>query len=270
LAVGVWPVRLDRGRLWRRNDEGGGGFGRRTDDAAAHSAPARAHSYLTPTSEAFQNKVTKVAPLVFEKNSSKPSRETVFNRPSLESRADVERALEACRSRTPRLPLVDEATARAIMPDGWEGLVPQWARLMANFPNAAKGRIASTISGDTRGDLSPLMKAQVSWIIARQDRAWYAVGLAKERLLKLGQSEDQIYSLDGDWSKFTATERAMFTVARQLAASPIVLTDDEVDEAVKLAGPRDVVQLISYTTARASFDRITESAGLQLEKSAND
>jgi hypothetical protein len=33
-----------------------------------------------------------------------------------------------------------------------------------------------------------------------------------------------------------------------------------------LAGPRDVVQLISYTTGRASFDRITEAAGLQLEE----
>ena len=34
---------------------------------------------------------------------------------------------------------------------------------------------------------------------------------------------------------------------------------------MKLAGPRDVVQLVSYTTNRASFDRITEAAGLQIE-----
>ena len=54
-------------------------------------------------------------------------------------------------------------------------------------------------------------------------------------------------------------------MARKLAASPVVLTDDDVAQAVKLAGPRDVVQLISYTTTRASFDRITEAAGLQLE-----
>ena len=31
------------------------------------------------------------------------------------------------------------------------------------------------------------------------------------------------------------------------------------------AGPREVVQLISYVTGRASFDRVTEAAGLQLE-----
>ena len=57
----------------------------------------------------------------------------------------------------------------------------------------------------------------------------------------------------------------MFTLARKLAASPVVLTDEDVENAVKLAGPRDVVQLISYTTNQASFDRITEAAGLQLE-----
>ena len=117
---------------------------------------------------------------------------------------------------------------------------------------------------EEKGDLSPLLKAQVSWIIARQDRAWYATGLAKKRLRELGQSEDQIYQLDGDWNELTPTERSLFRVARQLAATPVVLTDEEVDAAVTLAGPRDVVQLINYVTNRASFDRITEAAGLTL------
>jgi hypothetical protein len=121
-------------------------------------------------------------------------------------------------------------------------------------------------SAEEKGDLKPLLKAQVSWIIARQDRAWYAAGLAKSRLKELGQSDDQIYQLDGDWSGFAPADRAMFTLARKLASSPVVLTDADVDNAVKLAGPRDVTQLISYTTTRASFDRITEAAGLPLEE----
>jgi len=58
----------------------------------------------------------------------------------------------------------------------------------------------------------------------------------------------------------------MFTVARKLAATPVVLTDADVEKAVKLAGPRDVVQLISYVTGRASFERITEAAALRLEE----
>ena len=43
--------------------------------------------------------------------------------------------LEAARKRTPRLPLVDEAKARALLPEDWpKGTLPQWVRLLANFP----------------------------------------------------------------------------------------------------------------------------------------
>ncbi len=147
-----------------------------------------------------------------------------------------------------------------------EGPLPQWARLLANFPRDGARSITGIRSADEKGDLKPLLKAQVSWIIARQDRAWYATGQARRRLRDLGQTDDQIFSLDGDWSSFTPADRALFTVARKLSCSPVVLTDEDVANAVKLAGPRDVVQLISYTTSRASFDRITEAAGLQIEK----
>ena len=83
--------------------------------------------------------------------------------------------------------------------------------------------------------------------------------------MSLGVSEDDVYKLDGSWDSYSPADRAMFTVARKLAASPVILTDADVDEAVKQAGPRDVVQLINFITTRAAFDRITESAGLQID-----
>jgi AhpD family alkylhydroperoxidase len=242
--------------------ESGGGFGsRRGDNSSTPETTSRRHSYLTPTSSGFQNMVTKVAPLVLD-TSSHAARQTVCSR-EIPSRAQAEELLAAARKRTPRLPLVDENAARSLLPETWTGPVPQWVRLLANF--SSKSRISNILSADERGDLSPLLKAQVSWIIARQDSAWYALGLAKKRLEEFGYSDDQIYELDGNWESFRRNERAMFTVVRNLAASPVVLTDEQVDEAVRLAGPRDVVQLISYTTGRASFNRITEAAGLQLE-----
>jgi len=252
--------------------QNGGGFGRRSESGQAtatqsSSRSERSETYLTPTAERFQNKVTSVAPLLVDDKTGEPTRRTICKRPALETRAEVEQALATARLRTPRLPLVDESKAREVLPEDWsQGSIPQWVRLLANFPTSAKGRISGIRSADERGDLSPLLKAQTSWIVARQDRAWYATGLAKARLLELGQSEDQIYQLDGDWKEFSPTARSLFTVARQLAATPVVLTDNDVDAAVRLAGPRDVVQLISYTTNRASFDRITEAAGLTLEK----
>jgi hypothetical protein len=162
---------------------------------------------------------------------------------------------------------VDEDKARALLPDdGPKGPLPQWVRLLANFPRDGKGRIVELRAADEKGDLKPLLKAQVSWIVARQDRAWYALGQAGRRLRELGWPDEQTYRLDGPWKDFTPAERALFTVARKLAASPIVLTDEDVAEAVKLTSPGEVVQLISYTTGRALFDRVTEAAGLQLEQ----
>jgi hypothetical protein len=242
-------------------------FARKAERPLPTDRPLPIKTYLTPTSEKYRAAVTQVAPVRIDERTGEPTGQTVSVRPELEPRAEVEKALAAARARTPRLPLVDDARARELVAADWpDGPLPQWVRLLANFPVHGKGRVASHRSAEERGDLSPLLKAQVSWIVARQDRAWYAAGEARRRLNELGWSDDQVYTLDGDWAAFTPEERAMFTVARQLAASPIVLTDAEVAAAVELAGPRKIVQLISYTTNRAAFNRITEAAGLRLEK----
>ena len=249
--------------------ENGGGF--RSKDGTPPKDPAPANppkqTYLTPTSEPFKTKVSKVAPIIVDEKSKEPLKKTVDVRPALESRAVAEKMLAAAATRTPRLPLVDEAQAREVLGDAWESKdpVPQWVRLLANFKNQGKARILSEKSAAEKGDLTPLLKARVSWIIARQDRAWYAAGEARRRLKALGQTDDQIFALDGDWSSHTPADQALFTLARKLASSPVVLTDADVEKALKLTGPKEVVQLISYTTNRASFDRITEAAGLAIE-----
>jgi len=239
-------------------------FGRGSEKPADPERVLPTKTFLTPTPDRYKDKVTRVAPLQIDEKTGKPTRLTVCKRAALESREEVEKALEACRKRTARLPLVEEAKARELLPEDWpKSPLPQWVRLLANFPRDGKSRIVSQRAAEDRGDLKPLLKAQVSWIVARQDRAWYAVGEARARLKNLGLSDGDIYKLDGEWAGYSELDRAMFTVARKLAASPIVLTDDDVARAVKLAGPRDVVQLISFTTNRASFDRITEAAGLR-------
>lgn len=244
---------------------GGSNIGRPTEPGAAPQ-PEAAHTYLTATSDAYLDRITRVAAVTFDE-SGQPTTQTISLRPPLESRDEVERALSACAAREPRLPVLNDAEARAVVSQSWpEGPLPPWVRLLANFPRDGVSRINSIRSAEEGGDLDPLLKAQVAWIIARQDRAWYATGQAKQRLQELGQSEDEIYQLDGDWSEYPPAVQALFTVARKLAASPVVLTDDDVARAVELAGPRVVVQLISYTTNRAAFDRITEAAGLRLEE----
>ena len=128
--------------------------------------------------------------------------------------------------------------------------------------------VSRQISGfvaDNKREFKPALdalNAVLDNLLARKEH----IGEALRRLRALGQTDDQVFRLDGDWSEFTPAERAQFTVARQLAASPIVLTDAEFAAALKLTGPREMVQLVSYVTTRASFNRITEAAGLQIEK----
>lgn len=222
-------------------------------------------TYLTPTSKQYREVVTQVAPLVFD-DQNQPTRHTLCRRPPLESRQEVDARLDEARRRTVRLPLTDEAKVRSVLSEqAPDGPVPQWMRLLAHFPEEGVRYASTIVSSREQGELSSLLKAQLSWIVARQDRAWYAVDDAHRRLLAAGHSDDQIAQLDGDWKQFTPRERALFTVARNLAASPVVLTDAEVAEAVEAAGARDVVQAISYTCAQGFFNRMTEAAGLPLE-----
>lgn len=260
-------------------------FVARQTEPVPQDRPLPIESFLTPTADRFQQRPTQVASheaaAGAEAAKTKTGAATTaaienaqLARPKLgdwkrqlEGRDEAERQLELCRHRTPRLPLVDDADARQLLGDHWTSAepVPQWMRLLANFPVHGVARVVSGLEADESGDLSPLVKAQVSWIVARQDRAWYATGEAMRRLKALGQTDEQIWALDGDWSGIPESSRAMFRVARNLAASPIVLTDADIQHALAAVGPRDVVQLIYYTTNRASFDRLTEAAGLQLE-----
>lgn len=243
----------------QRADEGG--YSRSDDEALPRG------TYLTPTAPDFQQAITRVAPVVLDARTGKATRATVSRRTELESRAEIERSLEAARTRTPRLPLADEATARTVLSEhAPQGPLPKWMLLLANFPQEGPGYATTLLTAEEQGDLSPLLKAQLSWIIARHNRALYSLGDARQRLRQEGQSDDQIDALDGDWAQFSSRDQSLFTLAKKLAASPVILTDRDVARAVELAGPRDVVQTINYTTSRVFFDRFTEAAGLPLEE----
>jgi len=243
-------------------------FFRRGGEAPPSDRPLPIETFLTPTPEEFANVVSTVAVLKRDPVTGAPGRYAIGERPPLESREETLRILEACRTRAPRLPVLSDEAAREVVGTAWPaGPLPQWVRLVANFPAEARSRVQSLRTAEDRYDLSSLLKAQVNWILARQDRAWYAAGMARQRLLALGQTDDQIFALDGDWSEFSPAERSMFTLARKLGASPVVLTDDDRLRAVHFYGPRLVVQMIQYVANRASFHRFTEPAALPLDAS---
>ncbi|AMV38594.1 carboxymuconolactone decarboxylase family protein [Planctomyces sp. SH-PL62] len=225
--------------------------------------------YLTPTAAAYRELPSLVAPLDPGRAAAqavcKPS---AANRPALESRSDVEARLAAARDRKPRLPLVEEEKARKILPDDWSAApLPNWVRLLANFPEAGKARIVSLAAGASadKGVLDPTLRAQIAWIAARQDRAWYALGHAKKRLQELGQSDDAIFALDAPDDRFTPGQKAAFHLARKLTVDPAMVTDADVEAVRKHYNDRETAEVVYFVTVASFFGRVTEAAGLPLE-----
>lgn len=240
--------------------------GTRFFENAATSAPKETlpiDSFLTPTTGKFQKKRSVVAALPPDVKETS-TRAIVGVPPINESRAEVEAKLAEMAKRHCRLPLVSSEATRAAFSKSVDAkMTPAWMRLLANFPNESLRRIDSLVDRPVgEEDLSALDRARVSWVVARQDRAWYAVAHAMKRLQELGQTTEQIYALDGDLKSLSDAERAILVMAKKLATSPITLADEDVAAVVKLSGPRRATQLINYVTSRAYFDRVTEAAGL--------
>lgn len=221
--------------------------------------------YLTPTPEKYRDVRSRVAPLAPSAGSAACARPA--DRGPLEGRRAVEAALEACRQRAPRLPLVDESKARALLPGDWPSEpLAEWVRLLVNFPKAGPARAASHRATEQKGRLSPRLRAEIAWVAARHDRAWYALGHARRRLRDLGLSDDAAFALDSPDGGASAAERQALALARKLTVDPALISDDDIATLRKSFSDHEVAEIIFQTTEAAYFDRVTEAAGLRLER----
>lgn len=211
----------------------------------------------TPASPKYADFVSRVAALP-EKcvQASAPAWPT---RPKLEDRAAVEAAWAA--ARTPRLPVAADAKAF-----GYDGAAPNWARLLAVFPGSMKGRAAGLKPATDAGKLSPRLKAAVAWVAAREDRAWYALAVARDRLKATGLTNDQVIGLDADAAALPEKERRALAFPRKLTAAPATVTDADVEALRKEFTDFEVAELVHHVCNTAFFDRATEAAQLPLER----
>jgi alkylhydroperoxidase family enzyme len=229
--------------------------------------PQEAHrDFKTPTSAKYLRLVTSVAPVDPAKPKGTSAPAMMAERPSLESRGEVEAALARCQKRTPRLPLPEETTARASLTNGApDGDLPQWVRLMLSNSRSGPGSVASYRTLEEKGRLSPKMRSQIAWIAARHDRAWYALGQARQRLRALGLNDTEIFALDNPNEGFSPAEQQVFKFARKLTAAPQLIVDSDISRLREHFTDSEVAEIVHRVTTAAYFDRLTESAGLKLE-----
>lgn len=221
--------------------------------------------FLTATPEKYRALRSRVAPL--DPSATAMACARPAERGPLESRAEVEKALDAARKRSPRLPLAGEAQARAVLPEDWSGSepLPQWIRLLGNFPKGGKSLAGSIYRAQTKGKLTPLLKAKIAWVGARNDRAWYALGHAKRRLNELGLTDDQIFTGDPTELASTPAEQAALALVRKITVDPALVSDTDVAAVRKHFSDSETAEVVYLATQAAAFDRVTEAAGLRLE-----
>jgi alkylhydroperoxidase family enzyme len=206
-------------------------------------------TFKTPTSDTFAKQTTAVAPV------------KLVARPPLEARDKVEAIWKE--KRTPTLPLAD---AKAVAEVWTDGPAPNWAALLATFPKSMKGRVAGLKAGTEKGDLAPKLKAQIAWVAARNDRAWYALAVARDRLTKAGVSDDDIWKLDGDRKHLSEAEQSALALAETLTVAPWKVTDEMVERCRKSFKDGEVAEVFYHACNAAFFDRVTETARLPFDK----
>jgi alkylhydroperoxidase family enzyme len=245
------------------------GFNAMNRWTGALAIPQEGHRvFLTPTPEKYKALRSRVAPLDPDASASSTSAcAKPADRGPLEGRAQVEAALAACRERSPRLPTASEAQARGVLPDDWSGTgpLPAWVRLLADFPRGSKAWVAQTYYTQTKGRLSPKLRAEIAWVCAREDRAWYALADARRRLKDLGLTDDAVFALDRPGDRTPPAERAALAFARKLTVDPALITDADVEGLRKLYPDPEVAEIIYHVTQAAFFDRLTEAAGLRAD-----
>jgi alkylhydroperoxidase family enzyme len=206
-------------------------------------------TFQTPTSDKYTKQQSNIVPL------------KLASRPPLEARDKVEAIWKE--KRTAVLPLAD---AKAVAEVWTDGPAPNWAALLATFPKSMKGRVAGLKNAAEKGNSNPKLKAQIAWVAARHDRAWYALAVAREQLLKAGVSADDVWKLDGDRKHLSESEQVALALTEVLTVAPWKVTDEMVERCRKHFKDGEVAEIVYRACNAAFFDRVTEVARLPLDK----
>jgi alkylhydroperoxidase family enzyme len=217
--------------------------------------------FTTPTSAKFKDIVSQVAPL--PEKCVKGSPPVWPSRPALEDRATVEAHLKAAKDREAVLPLANAAAAAELWKS--DGAAPQWVRLLAVFPRTGESRVSGMKNTAEKGLLPARVQAEIAWTAARVDRAWYALGIARDRLKRLGFSDDQIFALDGEAKDLPESERAAIAFARKLSMAPATVSDRDVEGLRKHFKDKEVAEIVHNVCNAAFLNRVTETARLPLD-----
>ncbi len=206
----------------------------------------------TPTSAKYATAQSQIAPKAKGKGPAEGPRRM--------SLADLNKKMVEATKRQPTLPLAE------VVPVTWNSSNKAWVRLLATFSKSGKSRHDGVIQCQTKGSLSPKLRAAIAWVAAREDRALYALDLATKQLKDLGLSDEEIFGLDEGGLALEPGDRKALALVRKLTAAPATVADtDVVVLRSALGGPftdKQVAQIVHQVCNASFFNRVTEVANL--------
>jgi alkylhydroperoxidase family enzyme len=194
--------------------------------------------------------------------------ETSARRLAAPSWDEVARGIEQSRRRRPRVELAGpDATAGKFGSAAAPGDISAWKRAFARLspPAAVQAAAIDAVLNDDH--LDPRLKAELAFVSAVLNRAWYSADLAGDRLSELGGSPEEIVAALADGGD--EGEAQAGAAARQLAAkmtlTPHLVVDRDVAQVREHFSDAETAQIIYVVCIANLFDRFTSALGLPAE-----
>lgn len=171
------------------------------------------------------------------------------------TRLEIKAALEAHKAARPRLPLPkDDGSSRV-----------HNARFRAHYlPEDLRGGGFSR-DPDPAMTLDPTFKVKLFWVTSRTNNCYYCLGHQEQKLAVAGVSDDDIAALDGDWTDFTAAQRAALAFSRKLTLQPHLVGTDDLAALKRHYQPIQVAEIVLTVAGYNATNRWTDGLNIPAE-----
>jgi alkylhydroperoxidase family enzyme len=186
------------------------------------------------------------------------------------TRPEMKAALEALKSRTPRLPLpqsdvggVNNGRMRAAyLPESW-GSGSGRGNWSAGGRGSRNERDRSARFGqnpDSAFDYA--FTTSLFWIVSRGNNCHYCLGHQELKLRGAGLDDDTIASLDSDWDRFDSRQQAALAYARKLTLEPHLIGDADIAALKPLFSDAEIIEMTHSIARFNSTNRWTDGMGI--------
>jgi len=210
-------------------------------------------SFQSPTDEQWDTGESVATPNAVEERPAAPTLE------------EIKTNLGQISNRTPRVALCSEANAKQLLQLNDETAVNHWHQAIATLVQATPSMITNWDVMLKDPELPTDLKLKILWTTARNNRAWFALSLANQRLMESGLSQKAIDGLV-DQHAIRATPdpvtRSVLEFATKLTNTPHLMTDSDILSLRKHFTDRQTAQIVHVVCVGNALDRFTETLGL--------